>query len=167
MTVHKKLLIKSKVLNQILWSWCYYNVEEMLYPARWKKITVDQSKVLKNRLFRFWGATRYRNFNKSQEIIKHAFIKEQGTVYSSNWWCMHNAKNIPWTQIGGQVKQDPKMTSYMHVAFHGSLWWWSNFEHFMEVAFCRSNWLGSAFNHTGLKWPVYACRISTTVTCVP
>ena len=32
----------------------------MLYPARWKKITVDQSKVLKNWLFRFfWGATRY------------------------------------------------------------------------------------------------------------
>ena len=31
----------------------------MLYPARWKKITVDQSKVLKNRLFRFFGATRY------------------------------------------------------------------------------------------------------------
>ena len=34
----------------------------MLYPARWKKITVDQSKVLKNRLywlFRFYWATRY------------------------------------------------------------------------------------------------------------
>ena len=27
----------------------------MLYPARWKRITVDQSKVLKNRLFRFLG----------------------------------------------------------------------------------------------------------------
>ena len=26
----------------------------MLYPARWKKITVDQSKVPKNRLFRFF-----------------------------------------------------------------------------------------------------------------
>ena len=32
----------------------------MLYPARWKKITVDQSKVLKIRLFRFFGATRYK-----------------------------------------------------------------------------------------------------------
>ena len=35
----------------------------MLYPTSWKKITVDQSKVLKNRLyrlFRFWGATRYK-----------------------------------------------------------------------------------------------------------
>ena len=31
----------------------------MLYPARWKRITVDQSKVLKNRLFHFFGATRY------------------------------------------------------------------------------------------------------------
>ena len=25
MTVHKKCLIKLKVFNQILWSWCYYN----------------------------------------------------------------------------------------------------------------------------------------------
>ena len=32
----------------------------MLIPARWKKITVDQSKVLKSQLFRFWGATRYK-----------------------------------------------------------------------------------------------------------
>ena len=35
----------------------------MFYPARWKKITVDQSKVLKNRLYRlfrfFVWATRY------------------------------------------------------------------------------------------------------------
>ena len=30
----------------------YYNEEKMLYPSRWKKITVNQSKVLKNRLFR-------------------------------------------------------------------------------------------------------------------
>ena len=34
----------------------------MFYPARWKKITVDQSKVLKNQLFRFLGATRYIKF---------------------------------------------------------------------------------------------------------
>ena len=45
----------------------------MLYPARWKGITVDQSKVLKNRLFRFFfscfffffwgggGGTRYKH----------------------------------------------------------------------------------------------------------
>ena len=38
MTVHRKLLMKLKVLNQIWWSWCYYNEEKMLYPARWKKI---------------------------------------------------------------------------------------------------------------------------------
>ena len=44
MTVHQKLLIKKKVLNQIWWSWCYYNEEKMFYPARWKKITVDQNK---------------------------------------------------------------------------------------------------------------------------
>ena len=38
----------------------------MLYPARWKKITVDHSKVLKNRLyrlFRFLWATRYSMYN--------------------------------------------------------------------------------------------------------
>ena len=40
-TVHKKLLIKLKVLNQIWWSWCYYNGDKMLYPARWKRIIVD------------------------------------------------------------------------------------------------------------------------------
>ena len=31
----------------------------MLYPARSKKITVDQNKVLKIDCFVFWGATRY------------------------------------------------------------------------------------------------------------
>ena len=39
----------------------------MFYPARWKKITVDQSKVLKNllyRLFRFYWATQYFFFSK-------------------------------------------------------------------------------------------------------
>ena len=54
MTVHQKLLMEWKVLNQIWWSWCYYNEEKMLYPARWKKITVDQSKVLKNWLYRLF-----------------------------------------------------------------------------------------------------------------
>ena len=46
--------------NKIWWSWCYYNEEKMLYPARWTKITVDQSKVLKNKstVPVFW-ATRY------------------------------------------------------------------------------------------------------------
>ena len=34
MTVHKKLPIKLKVLNQIWWSWCYYNEKKMLYPTR-------------------------------------------------------------------------------------------------------------------------------------
>ena len=31
----------------------------MFHPARWKKITVDQSKVVKNRLFRYFWVTRY------------------------------------------------------------------------------------------------------------
>ena len=36
---------------------------KLLYPARWKKITIDQSKVLKNRLFRFLGATHQWKIN--------------------------------------------------------------------------------------------------------
>ena len=67
MTVDKKLLIKWKVFNQIWWSLCYYNEEKMFYPARWKKITVDQSKVLKNGLFLFLGATRY-NLSQRAEV---------------------------------------------------------------------------------------------------
>ena len=59
MTVHKKLLINWKVFNRIWWSWCYYNGKKRFYPARWKKITVNQSKVQKNRLFRYFWATRY------------------------------------------------------------------------------------------------------------
>ena len=37
----------------------------MLYPARCKRITVDQSKVLKKWLFRFFGATRYSPSEKT------------------------------------------------------------------------------------------------------
>ena len=43
----------------------------MLYPARWKGITVDQSKVLKNWLFLFWGATRYLELVIIIIIIAH------------------------------------------------------------------------------------------------
>ena len=48
MTVHKKLLIKLKVLNQILWSWCYYNEEKMLYQQgekRWLLIGAKSWKI--------------------------------------------------------------------------------------------------------------------------
>ena len=41
----------------------------MLYPARWKSITVD----LKNRLFRFWGATRYFPFWGATQYFPHIF----------------------------------------------------------------------------------------------
>ena len=47
----------------------------MLYPARWKKITVDQSKVLKNWLYRtidcsvFWGATRCIEITSLLELL--------------------------------------------------------------------------------------------------
>ena len=37
MTVHQKLLMKSKVLNQIWWYWCH-NEKRLLYSVRWKKI---------------------------------------------------------------------------------------------------------------------------------
>ena len=56
----------------------------MLYPVRWKKITVDQSKVLKNllyRLFRFLGAIRYGHpIRASEEFlqngVEHGYLME-------------------------------------------------------------------------------------------
>ena len=58
--IPQEITHKIKVLNQIWRSWCYYNKEKMLYPTKRKRITVDQSKVLKNRLFRgFWGHPVY------------------------------------------------------------------------------------------------------------
>ena len=44
----------------------------MLYPAKWK--TVDQSKVLKNWLFRFWGATQYIYLSIFLTIFMHFFL---------------------------------------------------------------------------------------------
>ena len=70
MIVHKKLLMEWKVLNQIWWSWCYYNEEKMLYPARWNKITVDQSKVLKIDCSVFCGPPGMRKKN-SYDIFVH------------------------------------------------------------------------------------------------
>ena len=84
MTVHKKLLIKLKVFNRISWSWCYYNKEKMLYPARWKKITVDQSKVLKNRLFRSFWATRYNTWHPRRIMYFYNIIQWQKTHFSRN-----------------------------------------------------------------------------------
>ena len=60
MTVHTKIIIKLKVFNQILWNWCYYNEEKMLYPAKWKKHNYWPQQSHKNRPFRFfffffWG----------------------------------------------------------------------------------------------------------------
>ena len=48
----------KKVLNQIWWSWCYYNEEKMLYPARWKGTTVLK-KSLKIECSVFWGHPVY------------------------------------------------------------------------------------------------------------
>ena len=48
----------------------------MLYPARWKKITVDHSKVLKNRLYRLfrflWGTRCRYNENSFLGGIVHS-----------------------------------------------------------------------------------------------
>ena len=65
----------------------------MLYPARWRKITVDQSKVLKNqlyRLFRFWGATWYNNrksqvLKSSQIVLQSATYEIHVTKWSQTW----------------------------------------------------------------------------------
>ena len=45
----------------------------MLYPARWKKITIDQSKVLKNRLLHFLGATQAPKKTKVTKL--YSFVK--------------------------------------------------------------------------------------------
>ena len=51
----------------------------MLYPTRWKRITVNQSKVLINWLFRILGATQY-------SCIYMAFIiKMTETLHTSIW----------------------------------------------------------------------------------
>ena len=43
----------------------------MLYPARCKRITVDESKVLKNRLFRFFGGhLGHPVYNKMHIYVK-------------------------------------------------------------------------------------------------
>ena len=60
----------------------------MLYPARWKKITVDQSKVLKNRLyrlFRFLWATRYNKIFIKINVTYFIIPRTIGTFNSNKW----------------------------------------------------------------------------------
>ena len=61
MTVHKKLLKIKSSQPKFDDKGVISNEEKMIYPARWKKITVDQSNSWKIDCvdFRFWGATRY------------------------------------------------------------------------------------------------------------
>ena len=58
----------------------------MFYPARWKKITVDQSKVLKNRLyrlFRFYWATRYISNSGRKDFSTYIrFVTRTGRKHS-------------------------------------------------------------------------------------
>ena len=52
----------------------------MLYPARWTKITVDQSKVLKNQLYRpfhFFRATQYMKAPLKSRNGKHPSIRKE------------------------------------------------------------------------------------------
>ena len=55
----------------------------MFYPARWKEITVDQSKVLKNwlyRLFCFFWATRYKGLHVDLIHVVTGLCKVTGSV---------------------------------------------------------------------------------------
>ena len=66
----------------------------MLYPARWKKITVDQSKVLKNRLYRlfcFFWATRYIWNGCEQNKRK----KIAHCIPEFDLLCSNNAMEVP------------------------------------------------------------------------
>ena len=50
MTIHKKLLVKLILLNQMCWFWYYYSEKKMLYIQQGEKgITGYQSKVLKKK----------------------------------------------------------------------------------------------------------------------
>ena len=75
-----------KVLDQI---WCILvyiiHEEKMLYPARWKKITVDQSKVLKNLL--------YKKFFIGPPGIDLSKLGNLSTMDYRNW---------PWKRGGGE-----------------------------------------------------------------
>ena len=46
-TMHKKLLIQSKVLSKILWFLEHDDEKWLLYPIQLKEITVEYSKVMK------------------------------------------------------------------------------------------------------------------------
>ena len=52
----------------------------MLYPARWKKITVDQSKVLKNWLFWVFWPPGITQFFKPLQLFAHFMIGVQNIV---------------------------------------------------------------------------------------
>ena len=45
----------------------------MLYPAKWKKTTVDQNKVIKKSTVPYFWATRYTN-NTISFIYKYKFV---------------------------------------------------------------------------------------------
>ena len=96
-TVHKKLLMKLKDFNRIWWSWCYYNEEKMFYPARWKKITVDQSKVLKNRLFRYFWATRYMPIVKTPIPQRARPLKDRWKTMKLAWSFNGLSMNFQWS----------------------------------------------------------------------
>ena len=60
----------------------------MFYPSRWKEITVDQSKVLRSRLFRYFWATRYMTWPS-------VLYRFQATVFLSCW----EKQIVSWCQI--------------------------------------------------------------------
>ena len=66
----------------------------MLYPAKWKRITVGQSKVLKNRLFRFWGGhpvyTKKNVKKMANENYWHIFHFEKSKKNYPTFYAAHD-----------------------------------------------------------------------------
>ena len=59
----------------------------MLYPARCKKKTVDQSKVLKNRLFRFFGPPGIEQFLvKNHIFVMHLLMADAKFEFSISFF---------------------------------------------------------------------------------
>ena len=105
MRVHKILLIKSKVLNQIWWSWCYYNEKKYALSSKVKRITVDQSKVKKIDCSVVFLATRYiwGIFNIDLCWWQHGFIYKSDLRLnrsSVNLWLLRG--HLQWEQIWSQ-----------------------------------------------------------------
>ena len=73
---YKTFTLQIFVLNQIWWSWCYYNEDEILYPASWKRITVDQEQNPKN-------------------LTVPCFFLPPGIAHITSKWRLYGVQGIP------------------------------------------------------------------------